>query len=240
MLIGDSVTRYQYLSLAYFLATGLWTSRPSNTNEKEFLSWQHFFNVTNDRLGGRELCDCFRTGNPRDGAHESRFYEDDHVAVAFVPVVNPPLVKIHHFDYIRQCSPFCPHRPPNTTWAFDFDANRSPEQLLNLTKPYSYVFLNLGHWYAAQGVAKGVSAHFLSALSHAKNIHWKTTTFPGVRETAFVSMLSRVFDAHALTAALPQASLQTFMWDARHFTEEVYRGLNEALLGYICGGVSGW
>lgn len=37
IMIGDSLTRYQYLNLVYFLRTGEWKGpRPSNANENEF------------------------------------------------------------------------------------------------------------------------------------------------------------------------------------------------------------
>ena len=44
MLIGDSVTRYLYLNLAHFLATGDWASPPDlpNENEKRFGNWTRF------------------------------------------------------------------------------------------------------------------------------------------------------------------------------------------------------
>jgi hypothetical protein len=46
VLIGDSVTRYMYLSLVYFLETGNFSSpRPSQTWEKDYDSWTDFYKV---------------------------------------------------------------------------------------------------------------------------------------------------------------------------------------------------
>jgi hypothetical protein len=46
VLMGDSVTRYMYLSLVYFLETGNFTSPyPSQTWEKEYDAWTDFFEV---------------------------------------------------------------------------------------------------------------------------------------------------------------------------------------------------
>jgi hypothetical protein len=46
VLIGDSVTRYMYLSLVYFLETGNFTSpHPSQTWEKDYDSWTDFYKV---------------------------------------------------------------------------------------------------------------------------------------------------------------------------------------------------
>ena len=45
MLVGDSLTRYLYLNLAHFLATGDWRSPEDlpNENEKRFQNWTHFY-----------------------------------------------------------------------------------------------------------------------------------------------------------------------------------------------------
>lgn len=61
--IGDSLTRYQYLSLVYFLETGRWTSpagAPVNTHESTWASWAAFHEGTAGRLRGHEICDCYR------------------------------------------------------------------------------------------------------------------------------------------------------------------------------------
>jgi hypothetical protein len=48
VLIGDSVTRYMYLSLVYFLETGNFSSSfPSQTWEKDYSSWKQFFQAFN-------------------------------------------------------------------------------------------------------------------------------------------------------------------------------------------------
>jgi len=61
VIIGDSLTRYQYLNLAYWLKTKKWRSPyPLNENEQNHMSWAAFFELTNQRLGGSETCDCYR------------------------------------------------------------------------------------------------------------------------------------------------------------------------------------
>jgi hypothetical protein len=233
MLIGDSVTRYQYLNLVYFLETGEWYSpNPRNSNEKEFGSWHAFHKITNARLGGRELCDCFRKENRSGQISESRMYQDRELSVTYVQMFNPPIIRMHGLEYIRRCSPFC---PPNESFAEVFDASQSPDRLVDLAGSHSISLINMGHWYKKSGGAsRVVSARFVSVLSRAENIHWKTTTFPGNRESEFASKFKGVFDAYALTTALPTNATHSLMWDRLHFTEDVYRGLNEALLSYIC------
>lgn len=70
LLMGDSVSRYLYLSLAQFLHQGTWASDffPPSEHEGYYGSWSEFFDVTHGRLGGlapgrlggRAVCDCFR------------------------------------------------------------------------------------------------------------------------------------------------------------------------------------
>lgn len=88
LMIGDSITRYQYLNLVHWLYTGLWESPGKKRNEVEhdwvendwFGGWQSYYHGTNARLGGNEICDCFR-GNPgqpytQEVKLENRYYED--------------------------------------------------------------------------------------------------------------------------------------------------------------------
>ena len=73
-LVGDSVTRYQYLSLVYFLRTGKWHStKPRLFCEKDWPSWNMFFKGTNAKLRGYEICDCDREGSVTLGFRENRF-----------------------------------------------------------------------------------------------------------------------------------------------------------------------
>ena len=95
LISGDSVTRYQYLSLVYFIETGRWASpEPSMVREKDWVSagdrgsgWLNFFGGTNSRLNGREICDCFRT-EPWDPQNpmENRYYisADASIRVTFI------------------------------------------------------------------------------------------------------------------------------------------------------------
>ena len=61
-MVGDSLTRYQYLNLVDFLVHGEWNNYGDlpNENEKKFSGWNQFYEITNSRMGGHEICDCFR------------------------------------------------------------------------------------------------------------------------------------------------------------------------------------
>lgn len=82
VFMGDSLTRYQYLSLVHYLETGSWfalTDKPLLENEKEWENWEMFYQGTNARLNGHEICGCYRhpygwiiDANPM----EDRYYFD--------------------------------------------------------------------------------------------------------------------------------------------------------------------
>ena len=77
--IGDSVTRYQYLNLAQYIETGNWTpfsgeGERLSEDEREWPSWNEWFTATTSRLGGNEICDCYRPPIAISRCAENRFY----------------------------------------------------------------------------------------------------------------------------------------------------------------------
>lgn len=86
VLLGDSLTRFQYLSFVYFLRYGTWidpnmpTCNP--TWEATFGSWSTFYNLTKAMLSPYEQCDCYRFTKPNikkseyDLIIENRYYLD--------------------------------------------------------------------------------------------------------------------------------------------------------------------
>ncbi len=71
LFLGDSLTRFQYMSLVQFLTLHSWTpfhnqSLPlSEVERHRWGSWEAYFQGTTARLQGLEICDCFRVdGQP--------------------------------------------------------------------------------------------------------------------------------------------------------------------------------
>ena len=75
VFIGDSLSRYFYLSLATLLGTGAWSPKlthrtsksypPSLLSERDFATWADFYRFTNQQLNdvrtsSYEVCDCHR------------------------------------------------------------------------------------------------------------------------------------------------------------------------------------
>ena len=78
-IIGDSLTRYQYLNLAHFLAYGSWYSAPPHLeSERQWGSWGDFFRGSSARLNAApaafEVCDC--VADPPELRIENRYFVD--------------------------------------------------------------------------------------------------------------------------------------------------------------------
>jgi hypothetical protein len=76
--IGDSLTRYMYLSLATYLRRGRWITKkdvPNILEEKQFNGWNLFYNYSKNSLQPNEQCDCFR---PEQNVKtiENRYFTD--------------------------------------------------------------------------------------------------------------------------------------------------------------------
>lgn len=88
VFVGDSVTRYQYLSLAYYLRYGRWWDGPRDgpnnlMNAHSFRhpahpndDWNEFFLQSNRLLYPFEACDCRRSPNSSDTVLERRYFHD--------------------------------------------------------------------------------------------------------------------------------------------------------------------
>lgn len=93
VFMGDSLTRFQYYSLAYFLRHGKWIdpeSRRSLVRPMDFLGgselnfeWSPWFNASMAELAPYENCDCYREAGRLNGQKgklryicENRYYYD--------------------------------------------------------------------------------------------------------------------------------------------------------------------
>lgn len=197
--IGDSLSRYQYLNLVYFLEHGKWQVESDHPNEEEraYESWFEFYRITNSRLGGHELCDCHRD-NVRETL-ENRYYEDNTVKVSYLQLFghNTPIL-LHDPELLRgsTCSetdcvqPLC--QPglcdtsitPIMNLGFILD-NGAIHNLMARCQNYSHVLVNTGLWWIKDGVNEFSTSHSLLLLNEMTQfhtefptvqVHWKTTT----------------------------------------------------------------
>ena len=258
-LIGDSLTRYQYLNLAHFLATGNWTSDPLTPNEREIshASWTDFYHTTNARMQGHEICDCSREAG--DTIMEHRYFEMNGVKLSYMQVFGAQQQILYHNTTMLNISScrtgkcqqsLCKPGACTPSTAASLGYITSPGVLSSLvqTHPSDDVFINAGHWWM-NNQQNSFIQHKPLVLSEANRslnakttnrFHWKLTTASMAQfqpEHQFASELIRsgmfhgAYDAWTLTKTL---DLKAHMWDPLHFQPAVYVGLNQALIAYIC------
>lgn len=87
VFLGDSITRYQYLSLAYFLRHGRWWESPNDSPNNLFNAhsfrhpahpsedWNEFFLQSNRMLYPMEACDCVRSMDGEIVCERRYFYD---------------------------------------------------------------------------------------------------------------------------------------------------------------------
>jgi hypothetical protein len=77
--LGDSLTRYMYMSLAAYLRSGRWVDdedEPNIVEEKQFGDWNYYFNYTNNLFRPYEQCDCYRPPDQSWRSIENRYFND--------------------------------------------------------------------------------------------------------------------------------------------------------------------
>ena len=261
LFMGDSVTRYQYLNLVYFLETGNPPpTEAQNENEKLHRGWPEFYSLTNSRLGGHEQCDCFRAGANISWSLENRYYHNaiHGVTVAYVQLFGEQYpIRRHRTDATGKL-----HCSPGQCSADDRYLNRYPPDMLQTVEQIiqeigpSDVLLNIGihHYQANRPFSVEPNARLLKAmakrLKNSTRMHWKATTgIPKAFEEMehdFEKLLladgdfAGTYDTFGLTAGmmnevqrlnLPTAEV---MWDGLHYQPAANVALNQALLAYLC------
>ena len=207
LLIGDSLTRYQYLNLVHYLATGSWTSaHPRNEMEAEHNSWEDFYQTTAQR-NLYEVCDCHRrNGAFRKGIAgtivENRYFSWSNISITYIQYFSEKNggVKLHDHEWLTagcrsaanaSCQSCAPGSCDQTAGPFirlgDILGRGVLLQLVQRTKP-SDIVLNVGihdaSWLGAHAATLGRISREVQAVVPTHNIrfHWKTTTYPTGRK----------------------------------------------------------
>ena len=209
VLMGDSVTRYQYLSLVYFLEYGAFPGNEDTwltpegaqlkgpTWEKSYTSWEQFYNVTNGQLRGHEICDCFRARETKTTLCENRYYHHPslNISVSYVGWMGPIPIRGHLLPGGHGAGPVAAASPSETYNAMGCRVSncnnpykwnaRSPQDAIRAhvkgLSPTDF-FANAGLW-----PIEGINWIGLAAagrdlhISTGANIFWKTTT-PEINE----------------------------------------------------------
>ncbi len=206
VMIGDSVTRYQYLSLAYRLRHGVWFHKShwkhDLVNEQTFKSPFHdqikaeFLFQTNNILQPMEVCDCFSGKRKLDHVENRYFYD---------PVLNNSIVFLTGYGNQPMKGRILPEQLRNQSDLWRMESMRKPARgnlwsyhdwahaivnyIRHLDPPPRHMVMNAGrskHRFGRrkQGAKEGTlwsdyTQSLLEAMENATGLHfvWKTTTF---------------------------------------------------------------
>jgi len=185
VMVGDSLMRYQYLSLTFYLRHRQFPhpdARPHLLLEKSWADWHAFMHGGTKLLAPNELCDCYRDDAYNfDAIYENRYYRDGdrNTSVSFFSYVGDWFSMKgrwrpggeEHNDTRREPPLF--YDPPR--WEYKrLDAFLS--SFLPALRPEpSVLVLNSGLWHDTlddQHIALSVAR---AALAVADAVVWKTT-----------------------------------------------------------------
>jgi hypothetical protein len=250
VFIGDSVTRYQYLSFVFHLAFGRFPGDDEENwaEEKKWASWTEFYNGTNSLLNSspfsEEICDCYRKEDTGlEEIIENRMFRSQH----------HDTLSVYYFQFFRIGNPMKGH----STFLSQDDSGCVPgncsteplwehslvDALHHIIKPLNpeVVVVNAGLHESTNTWDQDVIDSFLEAMDGFPVPVWKTTTArDGERsrpDTDFKMLANillqkrriRVFDAFQLS----ERDIYREKWDNVHFHSVTYKMLNEELNEFL-------
>jgi len=256
--VGDSVTRYMYLDLVYYLKHNQWiadTVAPNILNAKHYPSWNEHYKFSNLALSPNEQCDCFRN-NPSNASAinkeetiENRYFSDTirNNYVTFIEVFGgypahghwlPPEVHRDHgpMDFEKlQTDPF--------TWRYDWPG-LIRHYLNDLNPKPDYLIFNEGLWIEHELGNAQVRQSIKDALDDTGIVGiYKTTTLPNINSGLAKRSAGVVFNRHddAMCELIDNVLDFTWTkdlggehyWDGVHFMPHVNRGMNMELLDLL-------
>lgn len=204
LFMGDSVTRYLYVSLVYFLVSGQW-KHPSIQlhNEKAFSTWKLYYEQSTAVMNtdhSHMICDCFRPDTLGAGfitkACENRYFFDisRNLSVTYVQLWSKYLVRGNDLDFLNAtCSvPPCKQsgcQPGDcasgkgkggSQSGWDFSAAAPGEairKMVDLVSPDT-TFVNSGLWLPGYQDKPTTNSLVLAVeeLSNRTRLIWRTTT----------------------------------------------------------------
>lgn len=211
VFIGDSVTRYQYLSLAYRVLNGHYQieepdftpDSPYNMNRENVKgSWNEYYNMTHTLLiEGEQTCDCFRSPGwppvPGWRAIENRLFRYEGVTLAYYQLF------IHNGTY----SPAFKGRSNATHGVAPFEDEEDwhmtfAEMFDYIEKTYGdcYVVFNDGFWCNPKRIE---AIEFISQYLKERNpkfkFIWRETT---LKKDLSPNMDEEVYEAFRIGGAL--------------------------------------
>ncbi len=189
VMVGDSLMRYQYLSLLYLIHFNTFYTadkEPNILREKDLNGWEEFYKASNLLFAPNEYCDCYRV----DGArifNENRYYynKERNISVSYIQYLGEPHELHGHWmpsdnetnhQFHAPYHEFVPFR-----WVSDTIQEALFDHIAKLTPKPSVLVLNAGFWPNNWKV----DGHHQSVLNLAKSLFdrviWKTSSFDWAR-----------------------------------------------------------
>lgn len=247
LFMGDSLTRYQYLDLAFFISrNGKWFCNAKDDphfEAKGGLSWNSFYTFTDEVLRPYEmLCDCTRRGNDHETPRENRYFYD--------PDYNNRLVFLQKFGHIPfRTSWDISHINEHPNTLVNDPQNMSVAQIMNWTeavenfvcnmtpKPAYFIF-NSGWWDDEEFSQPAVQEALIRALGNCNIISvYKTTTIARSKERLdekrerMCHLTDVCFNVSWTDLVPPEHYV-----DDKHFTPPLYSMINLHLLSMLASG----
>jgi hypothetical protein len=257
VFIGDSITRHQYLSLAYFLRHGKWfnpSEIPHLVNQNHFIydpvsrkrrGWATFFSETNKLLSPCERCDCFRNRWTNVTEVDSYVIENRYF---YDPERNNTLTYLQGFGNTisglhGRVSPKDGFRNINST---EYQYINSPYEwrytdwgvALEKYVPAlaaTHVLMNVGYWPHDLDTNEQARDSIVNALKKTGLVGiWRTNSY--LHDHSIRPLAERADEAmkglfdKVLDVNWTSRLHKQMYWDNKHFNEPVYRMMNEELL----------
>lgn len=204
VMVGDSLTRYQYINLAYFLSNGWWPhptghlpDAPDLSNEHEWRSrgsWnQAYFPVTNKAIR-TEHCDCYRPNNKwKSESTENRYFSDPESGARLTYFQNWGRVTMQGHSAQGMMDEHGSRCVPGTCGPpYDWTATlpHFPATILtNLNPQPKAVIANCGYWECPKDMVHEFITRARYVLPDTRLI-WKSTTVAGPSTAASRGLLA--------------------------------------------------
>lgn len=238
VFVGDSVMRYQYISLAYWLHTGAFPAhKPTMLYKNNFAELHTIYSVTNAMLYPAEYCDCSVFGEKL--IVENRFYYNEKRNISFsFYFYAGDYRKIYGFWLAG--GPNSNHKfypPPHNTNRSEMWAAYTIHDLLTAVAPKlnpkpTVLLLNAGQWRNKYSHRAYRTSVFRVALANFDRVIWKTTNYCSDHLYADT--------ANDEACKLPRVECMNMSWtqhlsdrdymDTKHHTPEIYEDMNVQFL----------
>lgn len=252
VFIGDSLSRYHYISFVYHLSHSQPLSehvRPSPVREQTFDSWIHFYDATNGFLYP-ELCDCFKITDPNaftEHIFENRYYHHaghnitvtyyEFFGVFFQGHWSPPHSPAANASADKPTLAYPNKEAVPPYWKYE-PHELYANHMSYLSPPPTIVLMNTGLW-PNHFTNVAYADRVLDSFKQVDMFIWRTTTpqrvgsyrsESGPQGDLVACSRPRV---HCMNVSWALGAKHEHYWDNVHFIEPVYHRFNMQLIGMV-------